>query len=60
VHLCERVEIPKKERYRRDCKMKKRWKRAFKAITVKKRDYREKAAVYRLRKSPEFKYLVQS
>ncbi len=39
--------------------MKKRWKMAFKAITIKKRDYREKAAVYRLRKSPEFNYLVQ-
>ncbi len=39
--------------------MNKKWKRAFKAVADKKRDYREKAAVYRLRKSPEFKYLVQ-
>ncbi len=39
--------------------MKKKWKMAFKTVTAKKRDYREKAAVYRLRKSPELNYLVQ-
>ncbi len=40
--------------------MQKYWKKAYRAIKMKKRCYREKVALYRLRKSPELKYLIES
>ncbi|WP_457593645.1 hypothetical protein [Hydrogenimonas sp.] len=39
--------------------MKKRWKSAFRKIVQEQRCRREKTALYRLRNSPEFDYLVQ-
>ncbi len=50
----------KKIEYMGENSMQKYWKKAYRAVKMKKRCYREKVALYRLRKSPEFKYLIES